>query len=145
MVTNASSPPKQSRKPSQKTAPTTPPPLCQAKDRSIINKLASIIECEIPALTFDYFAMHDQCSAYLELLKEAFDSVIPEKDGKKWCSQKQVLPVIVGFVFSTVAGMKDHETKGVPSEELLNIAADVIKRFLGEGEGSKVTGRERRI
>jgi hypothetical protein len=112
---------------------------------SIINKLALTIEAEIPALKFDYFAMHDQCWAYMERLKEAFDPIISEKSGKQWSAHKQNLPFVVGFVFSTAAERKDIETKGVPSGELLNIAVGVMNDFLKEGGGNVIVGKERKI
>jgi len=49
------------------------------------------------------------------------------------------MPFVVGFVFSTAAGKKDIETDGVPSEELLKIAAQVTGKFLEEGKGSVIT------
>ena len=42
-------------------------------------------------------------------------------------------------MFSTAAGRKDIETKGVSSGELLNVAVEVTKSFLEEGKGTVIT------
>jgi hypothetical protein len=81
----------------------------------------------------------------MERLKEAFDPIISEKSGKQWSAQKQNLPFVVGFVFSTAAGRNDVETKGVPSEELLKIAAKEMKGFLEDGKGNVIVGKARKI
>jgi hypothetical protein len=65
----------------------------------ILTKLALTIEAEIPAFTFDYFLLHDQCWRYLELLRDALDPVIADKSLKQWTSQKQYLPIVMGFGF----------------------------------------------
>jgi hypothetical protein len=65
----------------------------------ILTKLALTIEAEIPAFTFDYFLLHDQCWRYLELLRDALDPVIADKSLKQWTSQKQNLPIVMGFGF----------------------------------------------
>jgi hypothetical protein len=52
---------------------------------------------------------------------------------------------VVGFVFSTAAGRKDVETRGVPSEELRKIAAKEMKGFLEEGKGGVIMGKARKI
>jgi hypothetical protein len=61
--------------------PTTPVPSNTTSNQQsfVINRLASAIEAEMPAITFDYFAMHDQCWTFMERLKEAFDPIISEK------------------------------------------------------------------
>jgi hypothetical protein len=99
----------------------------------------------MPAIAFDYFAMHDQCWAFTERLRNAFGSIISETSSKQWSSQKHNLPFVVGFVFPTAAGRKDIQTKNVPSEELLNIAAKEMKGFLEEGKGNVIVGKTRKI
>ncbi|KAI4713823.1 hypothetical protein J4E89_001271 [Alternaria sp. Ai002NY15] len=105
----------------------------------IIQKLATALHAEAPEITFDYFTMHDLCWELMGRMKERFSPIIAAKSGKQWEAQKSNLPFVVGFVFSTAAGKKDIETDGVPSEELLKIAAQVTKKFLEEGKGSVVT------
>ncbi|KAL1799343.1 hypothetical protein ACET3X_003380 [Alternaria dauci] len=109
------------------------------KQPHVIQKLAIALQAEAPEITSDYFTMHDLCWDLMERMKEQFRPIIAEKSGKQWEAQKSNLPFVVGFVFSTAAGKKDIETKGVPSEELLNIAVEVTKNLLDEGKGTVIT------
>jgi hypothetical protein len=111
----------------------------------LIHKLAATIEAEIPDITFDYFAMHDKCWELMLRLKDAFDNVIGADLTRQWSAQQSNLPFVVGFVFSTAAGRKDIDTKGVPSEQLLVLAAGTVGRFLEEGNGKVIVDKERRF
>ncbi|KAI1523557.1 hypothetical protein PtrSN001C_011401, partial [Pyrenophora tritici-repentis] len=70
---------------------------------------------------------------------------IAERSATQWENQKDNLPFIVGFVFSTAAGRKDIETKGLPNEELLKTVTGVMNAFLEEGKGTVITGQPRKI
>ena len=113
------------------------------REPHIIQKLATALQAEAPEITFDYFTMHDLCWELLGRLKTQFSPIIAAKSGKQWEAPKSNLPFVVGFIFSTAAGKKDIEMDGVPSDELLNIAAQVTEKFLEEGKGSVITKRGR--
>ena len=70
----------------------------------LIHRLAATIEAEMLDPTFDYFAMHDQCWALMLRLKDALDAVTGSAFTKQWSAQKDNLPFVVEFVFSTAAG-----------------------------------------
>lgn len=108
---------------------------------SIIPKLAAIIQAEAPDITFDYVTMHQRCWDLMLRLKDAFDEVTGAEFGRQWAAQQKNLPFVVGFVFSTAAGRKDIDTKGAPNERMLNIAAETVEGFLGEGNGEGCVGR----
>ncbi|KAI1593325.1 hypothetical protein PtrCC142_011379, partial [Pyrenophora tritici-repentis] len=142
---------------------------------SVIHMLAAAIEVEIKDITFDYFAMHDICwellgrmrnecpemstskSSWLDSYRlQITDNIearaqwhcrpyIAERSATQWENQKDNLPFIVGFVFSTAAGRKDIETKGLPNEELLKTVTGVMNAFLEEGKGTVITGQPRKI
>ncbi|KAE8849612.1 hypothetical protein PTNB85_00028 [Pyrenophora teres f. teres] len=112
---------------------------------SVIHKLAATIEVEIEDITFDYFAMHDICWELLGKMRDECRLYIAERSATLWESQKEHLPFIVGFVFSTAAGRKNIETKDVPNQELLKTVTDVTNAFLEEGKGIVITGRQRKI
>ncbi|CAA9959252.1 hypothetical protein PTMSG1_02768 [Pyrenophora teres f. maculata] len=112
---------------------------------SVIHKLAATIEVEIEDITFDYFAMHDICWELLGKMRDECRLYIAERSATLWESQKEHLPFIVGFVFSTAAGKKNIETKDVPNQELLKTVTDVTNAFLEEGKGIVITGRQRKI
>ncbi|KAA8624390.1 hypothetical protein PtrSN002B_011289 [Pyrenophora tritici-repentis] len=107
--------------------------------------LAAAIEVEIKDITFDYFAMHDICWELLGRMRNECRPYIAERSATQWENQKDNLPFIVGFVFSTAAGRKDIETKGLPNEELLKTVTGVMNAFLEEGKGTVITGQPRKI
>ncbi|EDU44421.1 conserved hypothetical protein [Pyrenophora tritici-repentis Pt-1C-BFP] len=112
---------------------------------SVIHMLAAAIEVEIKDITFDYFAMHDICWELLGRMRNECRPYIAERSATQWENQKDNLPFIVGFVFSTAAGRKDIETKGLPNEELLKTVTGVMNAFLEEGKGTVITGQPRKI
>ena len=52
------------------------------------------------------------------------------------------MAMVVGFVFSTLAGKRDIDTTTVSSTRLLEIAAETVQQWLSEGKGSLVTGAD---
>ncbi|KAJ4308456.1 hypothetical protein N0V84_012091 [Fusarium piperis] len=70
-------------------------------------------------------------------LKEEFTRIIgPEF--LKYIPREELLPYVVGYVFSTAAGRRDIETKSESVDILIDAAAKYVGEFLAEGSGRVV-------
>jgi hypothetical protein len=112
---------------------------------SLTHWLAATIEAEIPNLPFDYFTMHGLCWALMLRLKDPFDTATGAAFTKQWSAQKHNLPFVVGFVFATAAGRQNITQLAVPTDRLLMLATETMERFLEEGNGEVVVGKERKL
>jgi hypothetical protein len=55
------------------------------------------------------------------------------------------VPFVVGFVFATAAGRQNITQLAVPTDRLLMLATETMERFLEEGNGEVVVGKERKL
>lgn len=120
----------------------TPTPSTKSNKKGpLIHRLATAIATEIPNLSFDYFAIHNQCRDLLLLLQTEEEKVTGPEFTKRYMSHgEHNLSFVVGFVFSTLAGKKDIVTTTVSSTRFLEIAAETFDRWLAEGNGHAITG-----
>lgn len=115
----------------------------QKKRQPLIHQLAAAVAAEIPDLEFDYFAIHNLCRELLLRLQTAEEKATGPEFTKSYMSHgEHNVAMVVGFVFSTLAGKRDIGTSTVSSTRLLEIAAETVQEWLSEGNGSVVTGAD---
>ncbi|KAM0441305.1 hypothetical protein ACHAPT_000614 [Fusarium lateritium] len=111
--------------------------LINSTPASLIEKLASEIDAEIPKLTFDHFTLHNTAWALLTELKDDFTRIFGV-DFLRYIPRESVLPFVVGYVFSTAAGRKDVQESAEPVDTMIDAAGEYVGRFLAEGRGRVV-------
>ncbi|VUC28065.1 unnamed protein product [Clonostachys rosea] len=102
----------------------------------LLRDIAGVVENERAELRVDYFAMHN---AVWKLLQEIRKDIV-DTFGADVAPLPEVkdLPFVVGYVFAAASGRKGIQETGQPIDDLINIAADVVARFLKNGKGHKV-------
>lgn len=92
---------------------------------------------DVPKITFDLFTLHNTAWDLLTELKAEFTEIIgPEL--LNYVPREELLPYVVGYVFSTAAGRQDIETKSESVDTLIDAAAKHVGEFLAEGRGRVV-------
>ncbi|KAL7927209.1 hypothetical protein ACQKWADRAFT_101012 [Trichoderma austrokoningii] len=103
----------------------------------LIRKLAHGLQSELPDIRFNLFTMHHQAWRYLERLSEGYSGIL----GAGVLSKKpEELPFAAGLPLAVAAGQMSPQgdKKTEPSDALLLLAADVLRKFLEEGQGRAV-------
>ncbi|CAH0028290.1 unnamed protein product [Clonostachys rhizophaga] len=102
----------------------------------LVRHIAEAIEGERAELSFNYFAMHDSVWKLLEeIRKQIVDAFGAEMAP---LPEEKDLPFVVGYVFATASGRKGVQETGQPTDDLINIATEVVAQFLKDGKGHDV-------
>ncbi|EEU48956.1 uncharacterized protein NECHADRAFT_75637 [Fusarium vanettenii 77-13-4] len=104
---------------------------------SLIEKLALDVHDDVPKITFDLFTLHNAAWDLLTKLKGEFTKVMGT-EFLRYVPREELLPFVVGYVFSTAAGRQDIETKTESVDILINAAGRFVKGFLEKGKGTVV-------
>lgn len=81
--------------------------------------------------------MHDVCCSLLIDIKQRFDLTVPDTL-TPFIPDKDKIPWVVGFVFSTAAGKLDIDRSAMPTLDLLHDAAEVVQKRLNTGLGTVI-------
>lgn len=103
----------------------------------LIRKLAQNLQSELPGIRFNLFTMHHEAWRFLERLSESYAGIL----GAGVLSNKpDGLPFAAGLPLAVAAGQMSPQgdKKTEPSDALLLAAADVLQKFLEEGQGRAV-------
>ncbi|KAI8719775.1 hypothetical protein NCS52_00759500 [Fusarium sp. LHS14.1] len=103
----------------------------------LIEKLALDVHDDVPKITFDLFTLHNIAWDLLTKLKGEFTKVMGT-EFLRYVPREELLPFVVGYVFSTAAGRPDIETKTESKDILINAAGRFVKGFLEKGKGTVV-------
>lgn len=103
----------------------------------LIEKLALDVHDDVPKITFDLFTLHNTAWDLLAKLKAEFTKVLGT-EFLRYVPREELLPFVVGYVFSTAAGRPDIETKTESKDILINAAGRFVEGFLAKGKGRVV-------
>lgn len=103
----------------------------------LIEKLALDVHDDVPKITFDLFTLHNTAWDLLTKLKGEFTKVMGT-EFLRYVPREELLPFVVGYVFSTAAGRQDIETKTESTDILINAAGRFVKGFLEKRKGTIV-------
>ncbi|CAG9992199.1 unnamed protein product [Clonostachys byssicola] len=104
----------------------------------LVRHIAEAIEGERAELSFNYFAMHDTVWKLLEEIRKQIVDTFGAEAAP--LPEEKDLPFVAGYVFATASGRKGVQETGQPTDDLINIAAEVIAQFLKDGKGHSVKG-----
>lgn len=109
--------------------------------KPLIHRLATALHSEVPDIDFGYFALHDQCWDLMGRIKDEIDKMGSAAWTHKYKVDRENLPFVFGIAFSLAASRLDPQKHIPPSNDLLQLNADIVGACLLEERMRKDAAR----
>lgn len=103
-----------------------------------MDKLAQVLQKEIPRLIFSYFSIHYIAWDLITKLKEAFTKAVSSSFHQYVPTEDQLPYVIVSILSAAGHGDTDTQECGLNKDSFFDITVAVVREFLADGKRSLI-------